>query len=83
MAIHKEGLSIVDTRVPAIATPLSLELRPHRSRILLVGRHQGECQLFSPGLHCITLASSRRGMFRNKDVRRLRLDLGPDGFFRV
>lgn len=63
---QKEGFSIVDTRVLAIATLLSLELHPHRSRILLVGHHQGECQLLSPGLHCITLAGSRCGMFGNK-----------------
>jgi len=37
---EKEGFSIVDTRVPAIATP----------RIRLAGHHQGECQLLLPGL---------------------------------
>ena len=59
VAIQKEGFSIVDTRVPAIATHLSL----------------------SPGLHCVTLASSRRGMFRNKKTYLdIAWDLGPDAW---
>jgi hypothetical protein len=62
VATQKEGFSIVNTGVPAIATHLPLELHPHRSRIFLVGHHQRECQLLSPGLHCIALASNRRGM---------------------
>jgi hypothetical protein len=67
VVMKKQGLSIVDTRVPAIATTLSslshqnkinpdIDPRPHRSRILLGGRHLGGRGLLPPGLHRIESA---------------------------
>jgi hypothetical protein len=75
VVIRKQGISTVDTRVPAIATTLSsfsylgrrtprqgdidLDIRPHRNRILLRGRHLGGRRLLTPDLHRIESASSR------------------------
>lgn len=47
--IQKQGISIDDTRAPAIAIPpcfllkIHPGLRPHRKRIFLVELHRGAC----------------------------------------
>ena len=64
--IGKRGLSIVDTRVPAIARTVSsvshsgryLDIRPHGNRILLRGRRHRARRLLPPDLHRIESASS-------------------------
>lgn len=72
VVIGKRGLSIVDTRVPAIATTVSsvshsghyLDIRPHGNQISLRGHHQRARQLLPPDLHRIKSesASSRWAM---------------------
>jgi hypothetical protein len=70
VVMQKPGLSIVGTRVPAIATTLSafshrnqrnpdVDIGPHRNGIFLGGRHLGGRRLLPPDLHHIESASSR------------------------
>ena len=75
VVIQKQGLSIVDTRVPAIAMTLSsllylgrwtiprsnldLDIRPHGNQILLRRRHREARRLQPPDLHRIESAGSR------------------------
>ncbi len=62
--IEKPGFSIVDTREPAIAMPLSrfcvqvMDSPPYKNQIFLAGRHQGVRRFVSPGLHHIKSVSS-------------------------
>ena len=58
VVIQEQGFSIVDTREPAIAMPLSpfclhLESQSHENQKFLVGRRQGVRRFVSPGLHHI------------------------------
>ena len=71
MVRQKQRIAIADRRAPVPATPPSVfvyvEIRHHRSyQILLVGHHQGECRLMTPGLHRIKSVGSCRKMLPNK-----------------
>ena len=60
--IEKRHLSIVDTRVPALSTPVFFvhrNLHPHRNQRFLVRPHWGACRMLSAGLcRIITQQSS-------------------------
>ena len=76
MVIQKQRFAIADRHALVTATTPSLfllsDLHPYRSRILLVGHHQGGCRSISPGLHRIESVSSCCEMVHNK-IRTLNL----------
>jgi hypothetical protein len=70
VAIQKQGFSIVDTREPVAATPLSLfsflrvqvvekDSDPRRNQILIVGCHRVVRRLVSPGLQPYNASSQQ------------------------
>jgi hypothetical protein len=69
VVIQRQCVAIVDTRAPAFATRTTIHLRlASRSRIFLVGRHQGVCRLISLGLHCIKSIGSCRMLHRGRTL---------------
>jgi hypothetical protein len=81
VVIPEQGFSIVDTREPANAIPLSsicyhiLLNASQNDQISLEGRHQEVRRFVSPGLHHITSVDSHCGMSRNE-----RHTLGENSF---
>jgi len=84
VVIRKQGISTVDTRVPAISTTLSpflycgrqddgksdLDIRPHRNRILLGARHLRGRRSLTPDLYRIESALGDDASAQ-QDLRRL------------
>jgi len=89
VAIQKQGFSIVGTREPAFAMPLSPVCpsvhimvqvpESYRNQIFLVGRHQEVRRFVSPGLHHVKSVGSHCGMLHNTYVDGDLLGLIPDG----
>ena len=89
VVIQKQGFSIVGTREPAFAMPLSPVCpsfhtmvqvpESYRNQILLVGRHQEVRRFVSPGLHHVKSVGSHCGMLHNTYVDGDLLGQIPDG----